>query len=74
MHEISNQEINNVEKKIIRRKFFSTSVKGMFVFMLLNSFPLSLFMKKGKPADSRNINIKLHAQAVSRKNKGGNNG
>ncbi len=69
------QEINKVEKKIMRRNFFLTSVKGMFIFMVLNSFPLNLIMKKNnKSAESGKIKVKLNPQAVSRKNIGGKNG
>ncbi len=69
------QLLNKVDKKLERRKFFETSAKGMFVFMLVRAFPFNLlFGKNRNSASAKKIKVKINPLAVSRKNIGGNNG
>ena len=69
------QLLNKVGKKIERRKFFETSAKGMFAFMVVKTFPFKfLFGKNKNSAGSKKIKVKINPLAVSRKNIGRNNG
>ena len=69
------QLLNKISKNIERRKFFETSAKGLFVFMLVRTFPFNLLYGKNKnSAGSKKIKVKINPLAVSRKNVGGNNG
>ena len=64
-----------IDKKMERKKFFETSAKGMFIFMLMNSFPYKLFAGKNKnSADSKKIKVKINPLAVRRNKTGTNNG
>jgi hypothetical protein len=69
------QLLKKVDNKIERRKFFETSVKGMFVFMLIRAFPFNLLFGKNKnSAGAKKIKVKINPLAVSRKSIGGKNG
>ena len=69
------QLINKVGKKIERRKFFETSTKGLFAYMVVRAFPFNLLFGKNKnSAVSKKIKVKINPLAVSRKTIGGNNG
>ena len=67
----------NFDKKIERKKFFTTAVVGIVTYAILKSFPLNLFIKKKKNNKIENHKknmIKENPLAVSRKNTGVNNG
>ena len=67
----------NFEKKIERKKFFTTIVVGIVTYAVLKSFPFNLFIKKKKNNKIENHKknmIKENPLAVSRTNTGVNNG
>ena len=67
----------NFEKKIERKKFFTTVVVGIVTYAVLKSFPFNLFIKKKKNNKIENHKknmIKENPLAVSRTNTGANNG
>ncbi|MCG6915153.1 hypothetical protein LJE86_14680 [bacterium BMS3Abin03] len=67
----------NFEKKIERKKFFTTVVVGIVTYAVLKSFPFNLFIKKKKNNKIENHKknmIKENPLAVSRTNTGVNNG
>lgn len=67
----------NFDKKIERKKFFTTVVVGIVTYAVLKSFPFNLFIKKKKNNKIENHKknmIKENPLAVSRTNTGVNNG
>lgn len=51
-----------------RKKFFATAGTGLFGFVLMKTFPFSLFGKSKKEFDTP-VKVKINPSAVSRKNR-----
>jgi hypothetical protein len=69
-------ELKNIfEKKLERKKFFTSIGAGFLGYMVLSKFPFSLFGKKSIAAKDNNskIKIKINPLAVSRNKIGDNN-
>ena len=58
-----------LDKKIKRNKFFLTAGTGIAGFLLLRTFPISLFSKKDD-SNRKEVHVKLNPYAVSRKKAG----
>ncbi len=71
-------ELQNIfQKKLERKKFFTSLGAGFAGYVLFKKFPFNLIgNKKDKKftASSEQVNVRINSLAVSRKNIGGNNG
>jgi hypothetical protein len=54
------------KKYMNRKKFFASAGTGLFGFVLMKTFPFSLFGKNKKEIDNP-VKVKINPSAVSRK-------
>jgi hypothetical protein len=59
---------SSIKKSMNRKKFFASVGTGLFGFILMKTFPLSLFARSKKEFDNP-IKVKINPSAVSRKNR-----
>ncbi|MEJ2618620.1 MAG: hypothetical protein P8Z35_26955 [Ignavibacteriaceae bacterium] len=60
------------QKKIKRKKFFTTAGTGMVGYFVFRSFPFNLFTRK-EAKKTQKIKIRINPLAVERKNTGKTN-
>jgi hypothetical protein len=63
---------NMLDKKIKRNKFFKNAGIGIAGFLLLRTFPISLFSKR-VDSNKKEVSVKLNPHAVSRQKAGNGN-
>lgn len=62
------EEKTSLKKYMNRKKFFASAGTGLFGFILMKTFPFSLFSKTNN-GQNNPVKIKINPSAVSRKNR-----
>lgn len=65
VQKIAGHVIGNTMEKLDRKKFFSFITKGALAVSFISSVPVK-YLSSLKKASEKNINIKIHPEAVKR--------